>query len=96
MPIFEIPPEVESDVSQPLLSKESGEAVRQKVDLDGMDALGWYVTFHQRSHPWGIYVPVSGLSFMMIRSSGSFSLNNKPIVKYLFDRRCNLFHFLIV
>lgn len=59
--IVELPPEYESDVTRPLLSADDGNAVRQRAKVHGIDALAWYMPFHQTRWQWGCYVTVSGM-----------------------------------
>jgi hypothetical protein len=40
------------------------EAVSSGGSQSGTDALAWYVSFHLDQRAWGIYIPLSGLSFM--------------------------------
>jgi hypothetical protein len=37
------------------------EKLRSRLVSAGVDALGWYVSFHQIGIQWGIYLRVSGL-----------------------------------
>lgn len=41
-----------------------GRHIRDRVDLAGIDALGFYLTFHHRSPRWGCYIRTSGLVWL--------------------------------
>jgi hypothetical protein len=62
-PYFEIGSD--SDETFPSLDGAEGEHIRQSVLLKGMDALGYYVSFHYTGVQWGIYIPVSGLAYLV-------------------------------
>ena len=64
-PVIEIGADV--DETFPALEGEAGEEIRRSVlDLDhGMDAYGWYVPFHYPGVQWGIYIPVTGIVFLI-------------------------------
>jgi len=51
--IFEVPPKVTDAEVFEALGEDSGEVARQ-LPIKGTDALGWYVTFHQRAAQHGI------------------------------------------
>jgi hypothetical protein len=59
--IFEIGAEIDEDRLQEALGGGLGESVRKSIELRGVDALGWYVTFHARGVQWGIYIKSSSV-----------------------------------
>lgn len=70
--IAELPPEVERDDAAPLISTEDAEEIRTRVSIQGTEALGWYVTFHQTTYQWGAYVSADGLRFLADPVHGIF------------------------
>jgi hypothetical protein len=77
--IAELPPEIELDDAAPLISMEEAEKVRTRVSMHGVDALGWYITFHQKAYQWGIYLSADGIRFLADPVQGIFgSLNVGP------------------
>jgi hypothetical protein len=62
-PVFEIGPE--SEESFPSLGGEEGERIRKSVEIHGIDALGWYSSFHVTGAQWGIYIPISGIATLV-------------------------------
>jgi len=59
--IVEFAPEIEGDVSRPLLGAEEAAKIRALLPVTGIEALAWYVPFHQRAYQWGCYLSVSGI-----------------------------------
>jgi len=59
--IFEIGAEIDEDRLQDALGGGLGESVRKSIEMRGVDALGWYVTFHARGVQWGIYIKSSSV-----------------------------------
>ena len=60
-PIVELPPEYDEDASLPLLGvRETTELRRRSLAL-GVEALAWYMPFHQSVNQWGCYLSVSGI-----------------------------------
>ena len=94
-PVFEIPPEIEEIDAQRILSKDAGERIQQKVLVHGIDALGWYFTFHQRSHQWGIYISISGIAHLAARVFHALDCSNTRKFGLAFQaiHRHELLHF---
>jgi hypothetical protein len=92
-PVFEIGPEM--DESFPGLGGAEGRQIQQSVRLHGMDALAWYVSFHHPGLQWGIYVPLSGLAYMMQNAFGGLSVRLETKAHLAFHAALNheLFHF---
>jgi len=61
---FEPHIEIGADVDEkiPALDGRTGESIRQSVLQHGMDALGWYVSFHVTGVQWGVYVSATGIA----------------------------------
>jgi hypothetical protein len=92
-PVFEIGPEVAD--SFPALNGEAGERIRKSVELHGMDALGWYSSFHVTSAQWGIYIPVSGIVYLTVHALRELTASNETKAHLAFHAILNheLFHF---
>lgn len=93
--LFEIGAEVDEDLLMAAMNGSDGERIRQAVLVNGVDALGWYVSFHARGAQWGIYVPMSGIAYLM--KHGFSDLSADPITKLRIAFRAihqhELFHF---
>lgn len=62
-PIFEIG--ARHDETIPVLGSEDEARIRQSIQVRGMDALGWYSPFHAIGVQWGVYIPLSGMVYLM-------------------------------
>jgi hypothetical protein len=60
--IFEIPPELDDRQVREALSQHPGRDFERLVQQNGVDALGWYLPFHQRIAQHGIYISSAGAS----------------------------------
>jgi mRNA-degrading endonuclease RelE of RelBE toxin-antitoxin system len=58
--IFEIPPEVTDTDIQRVLGHDDFAEMKRLHEIRGIDALGWYVTFHQRTAQHGVHIPLEG------------------------------------
>lgn len=94
-PIFELPPEIEEKDADELLSDEDGDQIQQEVLLHGVEALGWYYTFHQMGKQWGIYVSIRGILYMVARVFQHLGCDNTRKLALAFHaiHRHELFHF---
>lgn len=92
-PVFEIGADV--DERFPGLGGEAGKRIEQSVQLYGMDALGWYVSFHHPGIQWGIYIPVSGMGYLIRNALGGLSapLVTKAHLAFHAILNHELFHF---
>jgi len=54
--IFEIPPQVTDATVRNVLGDERIGELRHLSQIRGVDALGWYLSFHQLSYQYGIYI----------------------------------------
>jgi hypothetical protein len=92
-PVFELGADAEECIER--LGGAAGVELEQSVLLHGMDALGWYVSFHYTGVQWGIYVPVSGIAYLVSRAFGPLSASLGTKVHLAFHAILNheLFHF---
>jgi hypothetical protein len=92
-PVFEIGAEM--DERFPGLGGAAGRQLQQSVRLHGMDALAWYVSFHHPGLQWGIYIPISGLAYMMQNAFGNLLVPVETKAHLAFHAALNheLFHF---
>lgn len=63
--LFELGAEIDSDLLHGAMNGADGERIRKAVLAKGVDALGWYGPFHAKGVQWGIYVPASGLAYLI-------------------------------
>ena len=92
--IFEVPPKVTDAGVFEALGEGSGEVARQ-VQVKGTDALGWYVTFHQRAAQHGVYLPIEGIATLAVGALGPLALPLERRLEIAFHAilRHELFHF---
>jgi hypothetical protein len=92
-PVLEVGAEV--DESFPGLGGAEGRKIHQSVQLHGMDALGWYVSFHNPGLQWGIYIPVSGIVHLIEHAFGDLAATVGTKAHLAFHSILNheLFHF---
>jgi hypothetical protein len=77
--IFEVPPEITDADVKNVLGDGLGELERlQKIH--GIDALGWYITFHQRRFQHGVYIPIEGILALTV---GALSRLRVPLARRL-------------
>lgn len=92
-PVFQLAPEMESAV--PKLGSDQEEEIARDVLLRGMDALGWYSSYHVRGGQWGVYIKVSGLLYLVQKAFSGLDL--EPIARIQLAFRAildhELFHF---
>lgn len=63
--VFKVPLKVtDADVLE-ALGEGSGE-LQRLMQIKGTDALGWYVTFQQRSAQHGVYLPIEGVATLAV------------------------------
>ena len=92
--IFEIPPSLTDSDIRKLLGDGPGELMR-RAQVKGIDALGWYVNFHQRTVQHGIYIPIEGLFALALGALAEVALpfERKLEIAYQAILRHELFHF---
>ncbi|MDT5148278.1 MAG: hypothetical protein QOI01_11, partial [Mycobacterium sp.] len=59
--IFEVPPAVTDTDIRNALGEDRLHEIDQLLQLRGTDALGWYMTFHQKAVQHGVYIPLEGV-----------------------------------
>src|SRR5262245_15312115 len=52
--IFEVPPELDDRAIREALGRDGGREFERLVQVDGIDALGWYFPFHYKNAQHGI------------------------------------------
>jgi hypothetical protein len=92
--IFEVPPSLTDGEIRNVLGDGPGELMRL-VQVKGIDALGWYVTFHQMTVQYGVYIPVEGIFALAVAAFADFDLpfERKLEIAYHAILRHELFHF---
>jgi len=92
-PIFEIGAEMEKAL--PALGNEGMDAIRRSVLLHGVDALGWYSSFHVTGVQWGAYVSMSGIAYLVREVFRDLAASLETKLQLAFHAILNheLFHF---
>jgi hypothetical protein len=92
-PVIEIGADV--DETFPSLGGEAGEQIRRSILLHGMDALGWYVSFHVVGVQWGIFIPVTGIAYLIKNALSKLTatVNAKAHLAFHAILNHELFHF---
>jgi hypothetical protein len=97
IPDFDPVIEVGADVDEtfPALGGAAGERIRQSVLIRGMDALGWYVSFHRVGVQCGIYVSISGIVYLIRHAFSELPISTQAKSRLAFHAVLNheLFHF---
>ncbi len=93
--IFEIPAVIDLGKAERVLRGVEGEKIRTAIQIQGVDALAWYVPFHIKSALWGIYIPVSSIAYMILRVFGEVSAPVDAKIRMAFRafHQHELFHF---
>lgn len=92
---FEVPPEVtESDIHR-VLGDDRLADIEQLSQIAGLDAYGWYVTFHQKRFQHGVHIPFEGILAFAIHVFRGLDLTFERKVDLSFRAilRHELFHF---
>ena len=63
--MFEFAPEIEKELQGEIFGDEKGEEIKKAAQVTGVDALGWYVSYHHIGAQWGIYISTSGILYML-------------------------------
>jgi hypothetical protein len=92
-PVIEIGCDI--DETFPVMGGEEGDKIRQSILLHGMDALGWYSSFHVTGIQWGIYIPVSGIGYLIRECFANLPVSMETKANLAFHAILNheLFHF---
>lgn len=94
---FEIPPSITQSEIREILGEELITELQRKQQIRGIDALGWYVTFHQKRFQHGVHIPIEGVATLALSLLDSGRVN-LPIprmmeLSYQAILRHELFHF---
>lgn len=92
--IFEVPPKLSDADIRNTLGPEYGRLERLQ-QIRGIDALGWYVTFHQRACQHGVHIPMEGVATLVLGAllGCDMPLERKFEVAFQAILRHELFHF---
>lgn len=93
--IFEVPPEVTDADIEHVLGKDALTEMSRLHEIRGIDAFGWYVTFHQRTAQHGVHIPLEGALLMAAKVFHHLPIPHDRKVNLAFNAilRHELFHF---
>lgn len=93
--IFEVPPAVTDNDVERVLGEDRTRELLGLHRIRGVDALGWYVTFHQRKVQHGIHIPFEGVLWLAVNGLGGVPLSLERRVELAFHAilRHEIFHF---
>ncbi|MCV7278844.1 hypothetical protein H7J88_04185 [Mycolicibacterium flavescens] len=93
--ILEIPPEVTDADIEHILGQDTLTEMSRLHEIRGIDAYGWYVTFHQRTAQHGVHIPLEGALLMAARAFHHLPIADERKVNLAFHAilRHELFHF---
>lgn len=93
--IFEIPPEVTDADIQNVLGRDEFSEMKRLHEIRGVDALGWYVTFHQRTAQHGVHIPLEGALLLAAQAFSHLPVPAERQIDLAFHAilRHELFHF---
>lgn len=94
--LFEVPPALTADDVFDVLGRDRIAEMRQRVQIWGVDALAWYVSFHQRRLQAGVYVPAQGplyLALLLSQQVKGIPFERLVDLSYQAILRHELFHF---
>jgi hypothetical protein len=97
IPQFEYPPEIEKGDLNKILSSEAGKEIAAEAMVKGIDAYGWYLSFHYLGPQWGIYIPKSRILLFAIQVYRHLNcdLNKKLQLAFYSIMRHELCHFFV-
>ena len=92
--VFEVPPKLTDAEVVNALGEGFGKRARL-LQIKGIDALGWYMTFHQRAVQHGIYLPIEGIAQLAVTALRHLALPLERRLEIAFHAilRHELFHF---
>jgi len=79
--LFEYGAEIDLDLIRDVMGGTAGNDIQRSVQVRGVDALAWYVSFHMRGAQWGIYIPLSSIAFMIGRVFSSINAAPEDLLK---------------
>ena len=91
---FEVPPALtDADVWNVL--GDAGDDLKRLAQVKGIDAYGWYLTFHQRARQHGVYIPADRLIVFALQAfeGVSATLERRLEIAFYAILRHELFHF---
>jgi hypothetical protein len=93
--LLEYGAEIDLDLIRDVMGGTAGSDIQRSVQVRGVDALAWYVTFHVRGAQWGIYMPLSSIAFMIGRVFSSINAAPEDLLKLAVRslHQHELFHF---
>uniref|UniRef100_A1UB30 Uncharacterized protein n=1 Tax=Mycobacterium sp. (strain KMS) TaxID=189918 RepID=A1UB30_MYCSK len=93
--VFEVPPFVTDAGIREALGEDRIQQLRRLHQVRGVDALGWYVTFHQRRYQHGVHIPVEGVLWLVLHALQGVQLTVERRIELAFHAilRHELFHF---
>lgn len=94
--LFEVPPALTADDVFDVLGRDRIAEMRQRVQLWGVDALAWYVSFHQRRLQAGVYIPAAGplyLAGLLSQQTKDLPFGRLVDLSFQAILRHELFHF---
>ncbi len=93
--VFEVPPAVTEAEIDNVLSEHDGGDMKRLEQVRGIDALGWYMTFHQQRYQHGIYIPIKGILVMARDALAGLPVSMERRIELAFHAifRHELFHF---
>jgi hypothetical protein len=93
--IFEIPPEITDAEVEQVLGEDRIHTLEQVQQIRGIDALGWYVTFHQRKYQHGVHIPLEGVLLLTIQAFQDVDIPLQRRIELAFHAilRHEVFHF---
>jgi hypothetical protein len=96
MVIFEVPPEITDAEVKNKLGDAPGHLERLQ-QITGIDALGWYVTFHQRRFQHGVHIPVEGVVVLALGALSGLKVPLERRLELAFRAilRHELYHFSV-
>lgn len=70
----------QGDLTQSVPNEQEIEQHFQRLDrtvgIDGLDALSWYVSFHNSSDEWGIYIPTTSIHYLSRKLMSLHTIEN--------------------
>lgn len=92
-PHFEVGAEV--DPASPLFGGDLGQRLKQSTLLNGMDAYGWYTSFHQTGVQWGAYISLTYMRYFIYDTLKNLPAPTATKAQIAFNCILNheLFHF---
>ncbi len=79
------------------LGGETGDEIRRSIIKNGVDALAFYCSFHQRGTQWGIYIPATSLLYLAatVFDKVPADVNTKLQIAFRALHQHELFHFAV-